>query len=661
MSHPDPTLNAEERELGMDRDITRRDFVNAVTMGTGAAFVSCRTTLAPRVIVTWWFTAIGLLGLASARAVAQAPNPGTYSADRYELREQRGIRAPMRDGVSLSVDLYLPKAAEKLPAVLAITPYGRTDLRAKARWYARRGYVFVAADSRGRFDSDGTWDPFDAKHKTDGYDLVEWLARQPWSNGVGMWGGSYLGWTQWWTATEAPPHLAAIAPQVTPSDQFENGPYQYGALTGGWMPDWAAMMSGRTFQIVDAGPYGGWIKRRHQDFKHTPYSDVNAYRGIESAPWFTEWYRQNKSTGPYWKGIAYQDEEHYSKVTVPSLAVTGWFDVSHPGSPMNYMGMKKFGATPEARRPSLVIGPWTHGLNQRVVGGIDYGPEATIDLEGYIARWFDHFLKGIDNEAEKDPPVHVFVMGENKWHAEEDWPLPEARPTKYYLTSGGRANSLKGDGVLTTTPSRRDASDTYIYDPRNPTLDPSTSIPNHNGHLDGAVDTRLPAVGDEVLVYQTPPLESPVEVTGPIEVTIYAATSALDTDWMVRLVDVQPDGRALLLADGVMRARNRDPVNEGRFNSATLSAIEPGKVYQYTIRFWRGTANLFQRRHRIRVEISSSWFPFFLPNLNTGADNVAMVSVSAAVVAHQTVHHGPGFPSHILLPVIPTRTGAAVR
>jgi putative CocE/NonD family hydrolase len=322
---------------------------------------------------------------------------------------------------------------------------------------------------------------------------------------------------------------------------------------------------------------------------------------------------------------------------------------------MNYIGMKRFGATLEARRPSLIIGPWVHGGNDRTTGEIDYGSDAKIDMEGYVIRWFDHFLKGIDNGVEKDPPVYVFVMGENKWHAEPDWPPPEAKPTKYYFLSGGHANSQNGDGVLAATPSRKELSDSYVYDPHHPTLDPSTSFPNHNGHIDGAWDTRQSAGGDEVLVYQTPPLKSPITVIGPIEATLYAATSARDTDWMVRLVDVQPDGRALLLADGVLRARSRDPVNEGRFNAAQFSTIEPGRVYQYIVRFWRGTGNLFEQGHRIRVEISSSWSPFFLPNLNTGADNLAMVSISEAVVAHQTVHHGPKYPSHILLPIIPTQ------
>jgi hypothetical protein len=300
-----------------------------------------------------------------------------------------------------------------------------------------------------------------------------------------------------------------------------------------------------------------------------------------------------------------------------------------------------------------VIGPWAHGqLSRRVVGRFDYGPQAEIDLDGYLVRWFDHFLKGIDNGVEEDPPVYVFVMGENRWHAEEDWPLPQTEWTKYYLVSGGHANSLKGDGVLTTTPPREERHDTYVYDPLHPTRDAYIDWPEHNGHIDGAMDTRLSAIGDEVLVYQTPPLEEAMEVTGPIEAKLYASTSARDTDWMVRLVDVHPDGYSAVLTEGLMRARNRDPEDEGRFNGAQLSSIEPEKVYEYTIRFWRGTGNLFQKGHRIRVEISSSWYPYYLPNLNTGKDNVAMVTASEAVVATQRVYHGPERPSQILLPVI---------
>ena len=596
------------------------------------------------------------LNLVCVVAFAQVPNPGNISAAKYDLIERRGVVVAMRDGVRLSADIYTPDAAQKWPAILNILPYNRGIVREDARWYAKRGYVVVVVDSRGTYNSEGSFDPFDPKHKTDGYDLVEWIAHQPWSSGkVGMMGASYGGWTQWWTASTAPPHLVAIAPEGAPPDGFENVPYQNGALVG-WIQDWAAMMSGRTLQLTGDGRYGGWGEHRLQDYEHTPYIDINPHRGLESAPWLPQWYQQNKSTDPYWTAIAYQGEAHYSKMTVPSLAFTGWFDVDYPGSPMNYTGMKKFGATPEARHPKLIIGPWTHVNYKREISGVDFGPEAAFDTHGYIVRWFDHFLKGIDNGVETDPPVYVFVMGENRWHAEQDWPLPQAVPTKYYLASGGHANSLNGDGVLTIVAPRKQAVDRYVYDPKTPTLDPYNGFAGSTGGIDAALDTRNSASGNEVLVYQTPPLPSPVEVTGPIVATLYAATSARDTDWMIRLVDVQPDGRPMLLTEGVIRARNRDPAHEGRFNAAQLSSIEPNHVYPYTIDFWRGTGNLFQQGHRIRIEISSSWFPYHLPNLNTGADNLALVSMTDAVIARQTIYHGSKYPSNVVLPIVPVRT-----
>jgi putative CocE/NonD family hydrolase len=592
--------------------------------------------------------------LQAAHGIAQNPAAGVYSPEQYEVRERHNVEVPMRDQVILHVDLYRPALDARVPVILCITPYGKTnlDLPTPMRIFARRGYAVAVADSRGRYDSEGTWDPDDPKQKTDGYDLVEWLAAQPWSTGkVGMIGGSYSGLTQWFTAVTAPPHLAAIVPAVSPPDGFENVPYQNGVLTGAWALDWEAAMSGRTLQVVGPGTYFGWTAR-NGDLTHTPYIDINAFRGMEHAPWFGDRYRQNKSTDPRWRAISYQGEHHYSHVAVPSLSITGWFDANYPGGPMNYVGMKRFGATAEARRPALIIGPWNHGINERVVAGIDYGPEASIDLNGYIVRWFDHFLKGIDNDVEKDQPVHVFVMGENKWRAEKDWPVPESALVNYYLDSGGHANSSTGDGLLSTVAPLRDRSDTYTYDPLHPTRDPFESLSNHNGHLDGAVDTGPSSTGDEVLVYRTPPLQAPVEVIGPIEATLFAKTTARDTDWMVRLVDVQPDGRSLLLTEGVVRARNRDSSDHGRFNAAQLSIIEPNRIYEYVIRFWRGTANLFQRGHCIRVEISSSWYPYFLPNLNSGADNLALVPAAEAVVAQQTVRHGPRYPSRITLPVV---------
>jgi len=586
---------------------------------------------------------------------AEGPDPGNYSAVQYEVRATRGHKATMRDGARLSVDVAQPQAEGRFPAILIITPYSNNPgFQKRAAWFASRGYIVAVADSRGRFDSEGTWDPFDPKHKTDGYDLVEWLAKQPWCDGkVGMMGLSYMGWAQWWTATQAPPSLKAIVPEVAPPDAMFNAPYQNGVLVS-WMMDWGGANAGRVGQVMGPGPYGGFAseERRLADYTQLPYLTLNERRGALDAPWFEKWIRGNTSSDPYWKAIAYQNPESYGKITVPSLAATGWFDADFPGSPMNYLAMKEHGATHAARRPRLVIGPWQHIINtSRKLGAFDYGDEAIIDWDGYVCRWFDHWLKGVENGVTEDPPVHVFVMGRNRWHAEQDWPLPQTKWTKFYLHSKGWANSIDGDGWLSPDPPAGGEApfDSYVYDPVKPTRSPFTG-----GHLeDGAADSRKSSGGPDVVVYTTPPLEEEIEVTGPITAKLYAATSARDTDWMVRLIDVQPDGFSAMLCEGVMRARHRDPERGGSFNPAELSLIEPDQVYEYTIEFWRATANAFAKGHRIRVEISSSYFPYYLRNLNTGADNIGLETTS--VVATQRIMHSSTQASHLVLPVIPRR------
>jgi len=592
---------------------------------------------------------------AVAPASGQAPDPGEYSAERFEVRATRGNKAPMRDGVRLSVDVFQPQAEGRFPAILIVTPYSNNPgFQKRGTWFAKRGYAVAVADSRGRFDSEGTWDPFDPKHKKDGHDLVEWLAARPWCDGrVGMMGLSYMGWAQWWTASQAPPSLKAIVPEVAPPDAMFNAPYQNGVLVS-WMMDWGGANAGRVGQTLGPGPYGGFAseERRLADYMQLPYAKLNELRGALDAPWFEKWIRGNTSSDRYWMDIAYQTPESYANVAVPSLAATGWFDADFPGAPMNYLAMKQHGATAEARRPRLVIGPWQHIINtSRKLGAFDYGDEAIIDWDGYVCRWFDHWLKGVDNGVENDAPVHVFVMGRNRWRAARDWPLPETLWTKYYLHSGGRANSINGDGLLAASPPGEGEaeSDSYVYDPARPTRSPFTG-----GHLeDGAADTRKSSSGPDVLVYTTPPLEDEVEVTGPITARLYAATSARDTDWMVRLIDVQPDGFSAMLCEGVMRARHRDPGRNGAFNPAKLSVIEPDRILEYTIDFWRATSNAFGKGHRIRVEISSSYFPYYLRNLNTGADNIGLETKS--VVAGQKIFHSAKHPSHIVLPLIPRR------
>lgn len=583
---------------------------------------------------------------------AQMPTTQESSKPQYKIKIELGELVPMRDGIRISVDIYRPDAPGRFPVILAQTPYDNLPWARHlgARWFAERGYAFAVADIRGRYDSEGEWDPFDAKHKTDGYDLIEWLARKEWSNGrIGTAGPSFMGWTQWWTASEHPPSLKAIAPEVSPPDGLANFPYQDGLMMS-VAADWAAMMAGRTNQLIGEGPYGGFTHNRLAEDLHLPLLDLPKIKGATDAPYYEKWVRNILSTDEYWQNISYQGSEHYSKMTVPSLNVTGWFDANYPGSPMNFEGMKRYGATPAARRPFLLIGPWTHYRYARELAGFDYGPDAEFPMQSYLCRFFDHFLKGIDNGFDREAPVHVFVMGRNKWLAEQDWPLPETHWTKYYIHSQGHANSLKGDGTLDTQPPGNEARDEYSYDPVHPTI---MDLGVHTGHIDGAVDTRIPAIGDDVLVFTSPVLKEDVEVVGPVKALLYAATSARDTAWMMRLVDVHPDGYAALLCDAILRARFRDPQNAGAFNGRRLSDIVPDRVYQYTLEFWRGTGNLFGKGHRIRIEISSSYYPFYLPILNTEADLVGLET--HAVVARQKIYHTQQYPSHVVLPLIPTR------
>lgn len=603
-----------------------------------------------------------LVLLSCADAVAQPAAVQNVSSEASPVALQRvelhGQKVPMRDGVALSVDIYRPALADPVPVVLIFTPYGKGDSERlqQARWFTEHGYAAVVADMRGRFDSDGKWDPFNPQHKTDGYDLVEWISKQGWSNAkVGMTGVSYLGWTQWWTASEAPPALKAIVPIMAPPDPMDNLPYQQGLLKAVFV-DVAACLSGRVMETIGPESYCGFRPRREQDLLHTPYVDINAHRGMLDAPWFKDVIRSNLSSSAYFKAIGYTGPEGWSKISVPSLNIAGWFDEDQPGAPMNYIGMKRYGATPEARSPRLVIGPWPHGTTSvRTVGNDDYGPSAAFDSDAYTLRWFDHYLKGIDNGIDREPPVSVFVMGANKWYDEKDWPLPETRWTKYYLESSGKADLATGDGALTTRQPRQAGADRYDYDPAHP-----TRAPYVGGSVeDGALDLRATEADKGVIVYTTPPLTEDTEVTGPIQMKLFASTSARDTDWIVHLVDVHPDGYAGLLAEGVMRARNRDPEKQGAFNPAKLSEIKPRQVYEYSIDFWRVTGNLFKQGHRIRVDIQSSYYPYYLRNLNSGADNNGLVSEADAVIARQKIHHGALYASYILLPVIPKRAADA--
>lgn len=335
--------------------------------------------------------------------------------------------------------------------------------------------------------------------------------------------------------------------------------------------------------------------------------------------------------------------------------MAGWFDVFLQGSLNNFIGMTTKAKTPTARRrQKLIVGPWIHLLGGTLLGGlgthsktgdVDFGPNAIVDLQAEQARWFDYLLKGEDNGIGKEPRVKVFVMGANRWREADDWPIPGTKYTPWYLHSGGKANSLTGDGVLTATAPKAEQSDHYSYDPMHPvpTVGGSTCCSEESNPVSmGPRDQRPIEYRHDVLCYTSAPLEKPLEATGPIKVVLYASSSAKDTDWVAKLVDVFPNGFAMNVAQGILRARFRDSWEEPKL-------MEPGRVYKFEIDLW-SSSNCFLPGHRIRVDITSSCFPQFDRNPNTGNP---FGQDAKMVVAEQTVYHDRERPSQILLPVVP--------
>lgn len=337
----------------------------------------------------------------------------------------------------------------------------------------------------------------------------------------------------------------------------------------------------------------------------------------------------------FWRSCSYQ--EAWPQMGVPALNLTGWWDMNFPGGPGNYIGMRAHGRTPEIRDGQrLIIGPWWHHTNEdRILNGIDFGPTAIINLDHYMIRFYDRWLKGVENGIDTDPRVHVFVIGANEWWTADEWPLPEVEPTLFHLHSGGRVNSLKGDGRLSTELPGDEPADGYAYDP-------ADAIGMHWRLTDGPVDDRLPSVRDDMLCYTGDALTEPFDAVGPVTCVLYASSSARDTDWHVRLIDVHPDGSARFLCHGALRARFR----EG-FERPVLLA--PGAVERYEfgmdacgVRFLPG--------HRIRVEVMSSWWPRYDRNTNSGSANNFLDD--QLIVARQRIHHDAAHPSHVILPVV---------
>jgi uncharacterized protein len=578
------------------------------------------------------------------------------------MRVDRDVAVELRDGTVTYADVYRPAEDGKYPVILQRTPYDKSliplalpqidMLRAVGR-----GFAVVIQDTRGRHTSEGDFKPFH-QEMNDGYDSVEWCGTQSWSDGnVGMIGASYIGAVQWLAAVMAPPHLRAIVPVVTASDYYEGWTYQGGALEWGFMVAWvppylaSEALVNRRFgssptdetrnQLV------GMLDNMKNTFDTLPLKELPLMGDL--APYFKEWV-SHSTRDEFWKAVSIEDR--HSNVQVPALNVGGWYDIFLAGTLRNFMGVRENGATAEARKGSqLIVGPWIHSNPPaHGTGTVDFGVKASqgstpvrYDQDAIYLRFFDRWLKGEQNGVDDEPRVKIFVMGENVWRFENEWPLARTQFTPFYLHSNGRANSSDGDGTLSQDEPGRERSDNFLYDPNNP-------VPTVGGQLCcyptqlpyGAFDQREVERRSDVLVYSTPPLERDTEVTGPIQVQLWASTDAPDTDFTAKLVDVAPDGSARNLTDGIIRARYRQGTDAAR-------PITPNEPTLYTIDAW-STSNLFRAGHQIRVEISSSNFPRFDRNLNTGHP---LGEDAEMRPARQTIFHDADHPSSVILPLIP--------
>jgi len=550
------------------------------------------------------------------------------------LQVELDLKVPMRDGTLLSADLYRPSGAGPLPALLCRTIYDNQQPRylEPARTFAEHGYAVVLQDCRGRYDSDGVWEPYVCE-AADGYDTQQWVGTQPWCNGsIGTFGISYVGFTQVQPAPLRSPYVKALVPAANQEDNFGHI-YCDGVL-----------------QLQNTVNFG-WIGRRTVQAANWPLVDLErlywrlplleALDDVTDRPIY-RYFIQHPTFDGYWR--SYSLKGRYAEIDTPALFITGWYDNLVHEVFKCFAGWSQQARSPATRaRSKLLVGPWTHRMlgSADPFGDVDFGPAAAVDLTGVHLRWYDRRLKDLANGFDDEPPLRLFVMGANVWRDERAWPLERTIFSRYYLHSGGRANSLFGDGTLSTQLPDDEQADTFVYDPARPvpTLGGQSLFVDNGGPRDRRPVERR----DDVLVYSTPALDRDVEVTGPVELVLYAASSAVDTDFTATLVDVHPNGHAIHVCEGILRTRFRESLEEP-------SLIQPGHVYTYRVSLWE-TSNVFRAGHHIRLEVSSSNFPRFNRNLNTGDD---LGTGTRLELAHQTIPHTPAYPSHLLLPVIPT-------
>ena len=579
--------------------------------------------------------------------LAVLPGVCAWGQAAPEIVAERGVAMKTRDGVILRADLYRQAGEAKFPVLLERTPYDKNNVAEFARKAAARGYLVVVQDVRGRYTSEGEWYPF--KYETgDGYDTVEWAAALPYSNGkVGMFGGSYVGATQMLAAIGHPPHLAGICPVVTASNYHENWTYQGGAFEQWFNESWTSALAQDTFNRAVRQGTNALIGSTELPLKQYPLFNLQTGPGSAGftrklAPYFLDWL-DHPEYDAYWR--QWSIEEQYAQIQVPALTIAAWYDIFQDGSLRNYAGIKARGGTEAARAGQrLLVTIGGHAGGGRKIGAVDFGPAAEdFDENAITLDWYDYLLQGKKNRfSDPSHPVRIFVMGKNEWRDEAAWPLERAVPTPFFLHSAGRANAISGDGWLSNANARDETADRFVYDPAYPVPTVGGPLCCDSLHLaPGPRDQQEVEARPDVLVYSTPPLDRDLEVTGPVSLELYAKSSAVDTDFTAKLVDVWPNGFAQNLAEGILRARFRE-------SSAAARPLVPGKIYEYKIDLW-STSNVFLKGHRIRVEISSGNFPRFDRNLNTGK---SAATDSTMVKATNTIYHDAGHPSALVLPLV---------
>ena len=576
---------------------------------------------------------------AVATFLAQASR---QAASDQPLNLTKDVAVPMRDATILRADVLLPSSTGRFPALIYRTPYGKQFALKESKTFEKgvaRGYVVVIQDVRGRYASDGEFNPYQNEGR-DGYDTIEWAASQPWSDGnVGTFGLSYPGAAQWLAAVENPPHLKAMVPAMTFSTP-RNFFYSGGVFDGSWL-DWI------WFNIAPdvrrrknlPGPKThkeaaeSWKSEHERMQSFLPLRDLPDLKQV--APFYYEWL-SHPPADPWWDWAELRNK--YDRVHAAVLNISGWYDEAcgPDGATTNFKGLLAARKGEKDPRTRAIIGPWTHGGQEESrTGERDFGPTAAIDYDELILRWMDHYLRGIDNGIDREKPVRLFVMGDNIWRDEDAWPIARAREQSLYLASKTPDSQM---GRLENVSSKSAKPDsTFLSDPAHPVTDPFTEY--------GAHDYRSFAGRDDDLVFDTEPLAVDTEVTGPIRAEIYPSSDVTDLDLWVRLLDVAPDGAAHnLMSPGldVLRASYRN-------GTVKPKLLKPKSIVKLTLDRMV-TSNTFLAGHRLRVQISGAFFPHFSRNLQTGESEI---TASATRIAHVRIFHDAEHPSRIVLPIIP--------